>query len=80
MHLRWPNRLRSEPRHAGRRSVAVRPSCSRWQALSCSHSNVDFTLTDACHDGFRRAAFVIQMGRSSFKLAMINTTPSKTCI
>lgn len=25
MHLRWPNRLRSEPRHAGRRSVAVRP-------------------------------------------------------
>ena len=32
------------------------------------------------HDRFRRAAFVIQMGRSSFKLAMINTTPSKTCI
>ena len=25
MHLRWPNRLRSEPRHAGRRSVAVQP-------------------------------------------------------
>jgi hypothetical protein len=25
MHLRWPNRLRSEPKRAGRRWVAVRP-------------------------------------------------------